>query len=153
MKVSRMKDSTAIVIILFLVTIIVFISAEKSPAVENVMKSNTFSIDSAGDIVNNPQKFENKTVRLNGVFYEIMGYGIYDKDKAVNLLDYITYIDYKLTDSQGFEIFISAPKRELNIYNGKVITIQGVIKSGSKCYSIATKDCTQTYYLELSNIL
>lgn len=153
MKVSRMKESNAIVIILFLVTIIVFISAEKIPTLENVLNSNTLSLTSVGGIASNPEKFENKTVRLKGTFYEIIGYGIYDEDTAVNLFDYETYIDYKLIDSQGFEIFISAPKRELNIYNGKVITIQGVIKSGSKCYSIATKDCKQTHYLELLNIL
>lgn len=118
---------------------------------ENKIIIPTKEFTSIEEINNNPDNFENKSVKVNGLFIVIVGYGLED-----NTCSIIGLADYKLVDSQGLQLFIYAPNRDLSQYNGQTITVEGVVKptydskTNFNPYSVT---CYKSgYYLEFSRI-
>jgi len=97
---------------------------------------------------NNFASYENQTVRVSGTFYLIGGFLIYDSSDYLSN-HHIADADYKLIDSQGFYLFVSATGRDMSGYNQKTVSLEGTIKHGYDCLM----SCSSQYYFELSKVL
>jgi hypothetical protein len=113
--------------------------------------TTTTEFTSIAEINNNPDSFENKPVKVNELFNSVLVHGLKDKDCAV-----IGFADYKLVDSQGLQLFIYAPERDLSQHYGQTVTVEGVIKISYEDkinYNPTSVTCIESgYYLEFSTI-
>lgn len=99
-------------------------------SIASFLSPNSASIQ---DINANPVIFVNKSISVKGTFSQIVP---------------LTNIDYEIVDSQGLRLLVSAPNRDLSSYNGKDVTVEGIIKSNN----CSGKMFCTSLYLEMSRI-
>ena len=128
-----MKTKEIVIVFAFLILVgLFFFLNNQKLSIGLLSHTPVYTVD---EIVHNLTKFRDKTIEVSGKFY-VIGAGLaggFPVYKTCEPLQESTHVSYSVVDSQGYQLLIAAPNRQLFNYNNKDVVVKGVLKMGYDC--------------------